>query len=500
MERRTDELFLKDFPFVLMMGRTRLEQIEDIYQAVIDQPKARRSSFLDDSCGEDDELRREVESLLRYEDASSNFMDSPPALLAAEMLAQEDEKHTLVDGQIRHYRIERLLGEGGMGEVYLAEDTRLHRRVALKVLPQSIVGDAERLMRFEREAQAASALNHPNILTVHEFGEDKGVHFIASEFVEGLTLRHRLVAGRLETVEALEIAIQVSSALSAAHESGITHRDIKPENIMVRRDGYIKVLDFGLAKLTQKQSPSTSAGSEDPTQALLRTKPGAVMGTAAYMSPEQVRGRHVDARTDIWSLGAVIYEMVTGRRPFSGETQADTFVSVLSSEPAPLSSYVHDLPAELEWIVSKALTKNVDSRYQTSKELRADLDRIKKRIEFDENLRRSAAGKSQNDGAQDEEIPSIVGQAVPTAGDAAGPTSGGQDEWPGARSFWSSPSIAVAFRQAHSHKVGSLIVTLVLFAIISYAVFLVFFDRLARAQIFSIAVLPFDNLSGNPDL
>lgn len=481
---------------------TRLKQIEDIYQAVIDQPLEKRSSFLDDFCGDDHELRGEVESLLRYDDVSSDFdfIDSPPASLAAEMFSQDDEKGALAGRQIGHYTVDRLLGEGGMGEVYLAEDTRLHRRVALKVLRQSIVVDAERLMRFEREAQAASALNHPNILTVHEFGETDGIHFIASEFVDGLTLRHKLVADLLDQAEALDIAIQVTSALSAAHEAGITHRDIKPENIMVRQDGYVKVLDFGLAKLTQKDTESTSAGSEDPT--VHHTKPGAVMGTAGYMSPEQARGLRIDARTDMWGLGVVIYEMLTKRRPFLGETSADIIVSVLSTEPPPLSSYLHDPPAELEWIVSKALSKNVEGRYQTAKELRADLEKIKKRIEFGENLTRSEGVKSQIDEAnRDETGRSTVEQTAPTSGNGAAPTSDGNDASSDERSFWSSVSFAdVVATQVQAHRLRSSLVALLVFALASSAVYLIFLAPRASAQIDSIAVLPFENLSGNPDL
>ncbi len=479
------------------MEKTRLEQIEDIYQAVNDQPPDKRSLFLEESCGGDDELRREVESLLRYDNKSSNFVDSPPALLAAEIFDKGDESGALLGKQINHYKIERFLGEGGMGTVYLAEDTRLRRRVALKVLSQSIVVDAERLVRFEREAQAASALNHPNILTVHEFGEAGCVHFIASEFVDGLTLRQKLIAGQLKVTEALDIAVQVSSALSAAHEAGITHRDIKPENIMVRQDGYIKVLDFGLAKLNQKDTSRTSAGSEDSTIALHRTRPGAVMGTAAYMSPEQARGKRIDARTDIWSLGVVIYEMLTGRRPFPGETQADIIVSVLSIEPPPLSSLVPGLPAELEWIVTKALSKNVESRYQTAKGMRADLDRIKKRIEFDENLSRSSRDSKGDLG---EEIRPTVEHAVLTAGDAARKTRVGQDDSSAPRPFWSSPSFEAVFRQAQTHKVSSSIVALVLVTLVCSAVYLLFLSPRASAHIDSIAVLPFENLSGNPDL
>src|SRR5687767_2198227 len=219
---------------IKVMDRSRLEHVEAIYQAVVEQPLENRRALLESECGNDDELRREVESLLRYEDNGVNFMDTPPADLAAELFGDKRETRNFVNEKIGHYKVERFLGRGGMGEVYLAADDRLQRRVALKVLTRSVVGDAERLMRFEREAQAVSALNHPNILTVHEFGESDGIHFIASEFVEGETLRQKLLAGRLDLADALDFAIQVASALSTAHEAGITHRDIKPENIMVR--------------------------------------------------------------------------------------------------------------------------------------------------------------------------------------------------------------------------------------------------------------------------
>ncbi len=477
---------------------TRLQQIEDIYQAVIDQPPEKRQAFLEDSCGDDEELRREIESLLRYDDSSSNFIDSPPALLAAEMFAEDDERPKLDGSQIGLYKIERLLGEGGMGEVYLAEDTRLHRRVALKILPNSMVADAERLMRFEREAQAASALNHPNILTIHEFGEAGGIHFLAGEFVDGLTLRHRLVAGRLSIVEALDIAIQVSSALSAAHDAGITHRDIKPENIMLRRDGYVKVLDFGLAKLAQQRSGSGNSGSEDPTINLHQTKPGAVMGTAAYMSPEQARGIYVDARTDIWSLGVVIYEILAGVKPFVGETSADIIVTLLSKEPAPVFLHAPDLPRELGPLLSKALSKNVEERYQSAKELRADLEKIRKRIELDESLRSDESQYESKDIGY--EISATVNHGVRTDGDGDRATDGGQDDPHDTLSFWSSPSLGGVFLQARTHKAPFAIFAISLLALISVIAYFVLLAPSRSFNIDSIAVLPFENTTGDPGL
>lgn len=483
------------------MNKTRLEQIEEIYQAVADQPLDKRGALLDESCGDDHELRREVESLLRYDSASSNFIDSPPAMLAAEMFAGKEEKPELVGEQIGHYKIERLLGEGGMGEVYLAEDLRLHRRVALKVLPHSIVDDEERLMRFEREAQAASALNHPNILTVHEFGEDQGVHFLAAEFVDGLTLRHKLIAGPLDVAEALEIAVQTSSALSAAHEARITHRDIKPENIMVRQDGYVKVLDFGLAKLNQGEKSSTDSGSEDPTKVLLRTEPGVVMGTDAYMSPEQARGRQIDARSDIWSLGVVIYEMLTGQRPFVGETRADVIVSLLSTEPPQLSSVRQNIPAELDWIVSKALSKDLEGRYQNAKELRADLVRIKKQLEMHESTGQPFVRDPQTDAPNGgERIHSTVETGLRTSKGTSGETGEAGTVSAGPVSFWSSSGFASVLAQPKTKRVGYSVFAVALLAAVFSAAYFFIFAPKASAKIDSIAVLPFENLTGNTEL
>jgi Tol biopolymer transport system component len=277
---------------------------------------------------------------------------------------------------LSRYRIINKLGAGGMGEVYLAEDTRLHRKVALKFLPAHFITDAGRVQRFEKEARAASSLNHPNILTIHEIGEDDGAHFIATEFVEGMTLRRRMTAGRLSLMEALEIAIQVAAALQAAHAVGIIHRDIKPENLMLRQDGYVKVLDFGLAKFTESQPPID--GSLLPTQPLTQTEPGLIMGTTPYMSPEQLRGVKVDARTDIWSLGIVLYEMVAGHLPFKGETRNDCMASILKTEPPPITFYAPAAPAELRRIITKTLMKDSAQRYSTVNHLLLDLKSLKR--------------------------------------------------------------------------------------------------------------------------
>lgn len=255
-------------------------------------------------------------------------MESPTV---AEMIVNDEPK--LSAGQrVGHYEILKPLGKGGMGEVYLAQDTKLRRKVALKVLPRNLISNRERLHRFEREAQAASALNQPNIITIHEIGRCGDTHFIATEFIDGHTLRRKLQKTRLEIKEALNIATQITAALDAAHRSGIVHRDMKPENVMVREDGLVKVLDFGLAKLTESKD-SSPADSEATTRVLVKTTPGLVMGTVTYMSPEQARGKEVDARTDIFSLGVVLYEMLVGRSPFAGETTSDVIVAILKTEP-----------------------------------------------------------------------------------------------------------------------------------------------------------------------
>ncbi len=292
-----------------------------------------------------------------------------------------------------------------MGEVYLAQDTQLRRPVALKLLPANFTQDEDRLRRFEQEAYSASALNHPNILTIYEIGHVDANRFIAMEYVEGVTLRHhlarthgqpgegQLTGAGLKLHDALEIAIQIASALAASQAAGIAHRDIKPDNIMLRRDGYVKVLDFGLAKLTER--PETT-DTEAPTRALVNTSPGAVMGTVNYMSPEQARGHTVDARTDIWSLGVVLYEMIAGRVPFEGPTPSHVIVSILEKEHPPLARFLSDVPEALEWIVTKALTKDRDDRYQTAREMLTDLRRIKQRLDVGAEIERSIAPDGTN--------------------------------------------------------------------------------------------------------
>jgi serine/threonine protein kinase len=358
----------------------RWQQIKALFQTAVELAPADRATFLNRVCGEGDSLRREVESLLAQHERAGSFISSPPHEIMAEMIV--DEPGATVGQSIKQYKIVSLLGKGGMGEVYLAHDTKLNRKVALKLLPVSLSKDEERLRRFKQEARAASALNHPNVCVIHEIGEtDDGRHFIAMEYIDGVTLRHRLVEGSLKLSEAIEITIQTASALTAAHEAGVVHRDIKPENIMLRCDGYAKVLDFGLAKLTERYA--LTSDSEALTFPLLKSHSGLLLGTTNYLSPEQARRERVDERADIWSLGVVLYEMLTGCLAFTGETPSHVIVAILESEPPPLNSYLAEAPAELEWIVKKALRKDREQRYQTAKELLSDLRDIERRMEVE---------------------------------------------------------------------------------------------------------------------
>jgi serine/threonine protein kinase/TolB-like protein/Tfp pilus assembly protein PilF len=283
--------------------------------------------------------------------------------------------------QFGRYVILSQIGTGGMGEVYLARDNTLSRKVALKILPEKFASDLDLLRRFEREAETTSALNHPNILTVFEFGKADGLHFITTEFVEGETLRDKLKRERLSFTEILNIAEQTASALAAAHSAGIIHRDIKPENIMLREDGLVKVLDFGLAKFVEKTEEDHDPNAE--TQPYLHTQPGTVMGTVFYMSPEQARAKHLDERADIWSLGVILYEMTTAHLPFEGDTASDVIASVLKSNPVPVSHYVKDAPRQLGNIITKCLRKNPKERYQKMSDLLSEIKDFRQELEFE---------------------------------------------------------------------------------------------------------------------
>ncbi|HEY2922407.1 MAG TPA: protein kinase [Candidatus Binatia bacterium] len=361
------------------MKAERWQQINDLFQSATELPPKERAAFVDEACHGDKGLRREVESLLASCEQAENFIESPAFAVAPELLTNDDRAGALVGESIGHYRIESLIGVGGMGEVYLARDESLGRKVALKFLPERLTADATQLERLKTEARAASALNHPNILTVYEIGAVGNRHFIATEFIEGITLRASLAGGKMNLHDALNIAVQVASALAAAHETGVVHRDIKPENIMLRPDGYVKVLDFGIAELTEQPPVSGLHGVETTTG--LQARPELVLGTARYMSPEQARGQIVDARTDIWSLGAVLYEMTAGVAPFAGETPSDCIASILKAEPPPLSDLMQDVPVKLLSTLQKALRKDREERYQTINEMLADLRSLKGDLE-----------------------------------------------------------------------------------------------------------------------
>jgi serine/threonine protein kinase len=391
------------------------ENLKEIFHAALALPSHERASYLEQAANGDASLRSQVESLLKSHEEAGNFVDAPAYQAAAQMLVDGAE---LKAGQtVAHYRIVSLLGEGGMGTVYLAEDTKLQRLVSLKFLCTAFTQDQERLRRFEQEARAISALNHPNTLTIHEINETAGRRFIATEYVEGQTLRERLSSG-LDLREALDIAIQVTTALAAAHRLNIVHRDIKPENIMIRHDdGLVKVLDFGLAKMSAERRIETGSIDQESELTLrANTTPGVVMGTVAYMSPEQARGDSVDERSDIWSLGVVLYEMVAGCSPFVAGTSNEIIAAILSREPPPpLARYSRAVPGELEEILSKALAKNRDERYQTSKDLLVDLKRLKQSLDLQAGIERTdSAGDvhvstSARELARDTSEPGLIG-------------------------------------------------------------------------------------------
>ncbi len=344
------------------MTPARWQKIEGLFQNAAALSIEKRAAFLEEGCAGDESLRREVEALLISDGAEQGAFEKIGANAAAKWA--ERDRHDLVGQTLGRYKILAPLASGGMGEVFLAEDTTLERKAALKLLPRDFTQDSDRVRRFEQEARAASALNHPNIITIYEIGEWEGTRYIASEFIEGETLRERMEQPRLSTAQMMDIGAQVADALSAAHAAGIIHRDIKPANIMLRRDGYIKVLDFGLAKLTSARAH------------LDVTEPGRVMGTINYMSPEQALGKPLDHRTDIFSLGVVLYELATGRRLFDGESEAAMYDCILHQEPAPLRDSDASLPVELDLVIRRAVAKNPEDRYKSAADFRADLERL----------------------------------------------------------------------------------------------------------------------------
>src|ERR1700733_5409517 len=458
----------RDFNMVTF-SPDRWRHVENLFHEALGLTPEARVEFLDTKCAGDPELRKEVETLI---DASAgqpmDFLQNSVRQAADRMITDRMYRKVAVGGQLGYYKIVALLGTGGMGEVYLAEDTRLRRKVALKVIGRNFNLDERGLRRFEHEAQAASALNHPNIVTVYEFGQAEGLRFIASEFIEGITLRQKIRAGKLELNAALDVAIQMASARAAAHDSGIVHRDIKPENVIVRTDGLVKVLDFGIAKLGSSQNNSATVTSSI-------SEPGMVVGTAKYMSPEQARGLEVDARSDIFSLGSVIYELFTGKYAFGGETSSDVIAEILKTEPAPPVQAAPDLPYEVERIIGKALRKEREQRYQSVRDLLIDLQDFKKESEFQAKLQGSARqGAVQTDGTK-------------------------------SSSGWRTP--AFAYPGAHTAKRGfprgkwllapaALVVVVV--AVLGYLHEHKSSAPVSATQLRSLAVLPFRNLRQDP--
>ena len=412
---------------------------------------------------------------------------------------------------LSHYRIVSKLGSGGMGEVYLAQDTKLDRNVALKTLPADVAANPDRMKRFVHEAKAASSLNHPNILTVYEIGHADSLHFIATEFIDGDTLRQHLRSAHFKLSDTLNVAIQVADALAAAHEVSIIHRDIKPENIMLRkRDGYVKVLDFGLAKLIEQ--PPVTVDREAPTKSLFTTVEGVVLGTVTYMSPEQATGLKVDARSDIWSLGVVLYEIVAGCRPFEGSTMSELLASILSQkEPPPLARFAREVPAELERIVEKALRKDREERYQTAKDMLLDLRRLKQKLEVDAEIERTVPPESRS---TPREAKSSAGdqEAISTAPASAAHTATLES----ARET-SSAEYIVSEIKRHKRGVAAILTAIIILsaaiayggaAILAAIILLLlagssyyFYSARgsSRAAIDSIAVLPLVNASNDPN-
>ena len=346
------------------------DRIAELFETALSLPPERRPGFLDQACSGEDALREQVEELLKNHDAAeaNSFLGQPPAA----------NRMSLAPGtELGHYQLVDLLGAGGMGEVYRARDTKLDREIAIKVLPDELTENHERLGRFEREAKALAALDHPNIVTVHSIEEDQGTPFITMQLVRGRNLSELIAHKGLPLKQFFEIAIPLADAVSSAHEQGITHRDLKPDNLMVSDKGQLKILDFGLAILGQGRRKVV--GSDAPT--VTKTEAGRIVGTAAYMSPEQAEGKRVDHRSDMFSIGSILYEMLTGEKPFKGESQASILSSILRDTPASVTTLNSDCPRELSRIVKRCLVKDPDDRYQSAKDLRNELKEIKQELD-----------------------------------------------------------------------------------------------------------------------
>ena len=458
-----------------MITLKRWKEIDSIFAAALEHDSAERPAFLAEACGGDAQLRKEVESLIAHI-VPDHLAGGPATEEATRLLANDRNGPDLTS--IGPYQVVKLLGAGGMGKVYLTHDPRLNRQVAVKLLSHYGAAEEERSKRFRQEALAASALNHPNILTIHEIGDCEGQNYIATEFIDGVTLRAHLSGGELSFPMTLEIATQIAAALTAAHGAGIVHRDIKPENVMIRADGLVKVLDFGIAKYTQ--------AALGEAQDLVETKPGFLIGTAPYMSPEQARGLPVDARTDVWSLGVVLYEMVAGRVPFRGKSPGETVSLILQKQPSPLAHYAHEVPAEFERIVTKALTKDREERYQTAKDMLIDLRNLKRKQEVAAEIERTVSPepRSPESTSGEQIVPATVSGSVAATAPANDSHSTSSAEY-----------VVSGIKQ---HKLAAMLVLVVLIGGAA-GLGLYLRARNTAVAIDSIAVLPFENKSSEPD-
>lgn len=474
------------------MDPERLKKVEAIFHAALDLEPAPRAAFLDDACGDDIKIRAEVESLLAFDETRDDFLNEPPLSLAAELFSNGVKQKPMIGRTIGHYTIESLLGVGGMGEVYLAEDARLGRKVALKLLPEEFVDDKDRLSRFVLEAKAISALNHPNIITIHEIGEADGTHFIATEFINGKTLKELLTLSRVDLRTSIDIAIQIASALDEAHSAGIIHRDIKPDNIMIRPSGLVKILDFGIAKLTESAAdPFVSASSKAVKRG--DTQPGVIVGTADYMSPEQAKGGRVDTRSDIFSFGSVMYEMISGKKAFAGENAIETIGLILKKDAAPLEIVAAEVPPVVASIVDRCLLKNIDDRYQSINDVLTDLKSVRRRLDLDEvgtdlatDPRRSVTDPSRSKTADG---------SIRTIDTSTARLAGVPDEDNTAVRGRSQTSTSVHFIRRHV-----LMVAAVVFGLAAVGGILGYYFISESEQIRSIAVMPFVNQSGDANV
>jgi eukaryotic-like serine/threonine-protein kinase len=468
-----------------MMKPEEWQKVKELCGAALQRPPGERTQFLATACS-DDSVRREVETLLAsYE---SQFMEQPVIGNVAEMIVNRPGNKLARGEHVSHFEIVRLIGAGGMGEVYLAQDTRLRRNVALKVLPADLIHNRDRLHRFEQEARTAATLNHPSIAHIYEVGEVKGTAFIAMELIDGQTLREKIHRDKTSLKRLLEWLAQVADGLTKAHAAGIVHRDLKPDNVMISRDGYAKILDFGLAKfLAPHQSESSHASSEAPTAMLPLSTPGMILGTVGYMSPEQVRGQaKIDARSDIFSFGCILYEAATKQRPFPGETVVDSLHKIVHAQPPPVKDFNPTAPMDLQRVVRRCLAKDPEERYQTIKDVATELKELLREIQSAAEVELSISPKTMNDSRASE--PSRV-------------TIGGHNKTRSTADVTAQPRSGVEYLvgEVRRHKLGAAIVVALL---VTVAFGIVYFREPAvgKTTIETIAVMPFVNASGNADL